>query len=112
MVRLNLQKNEFQTRPSTALLRERCPSTNGKSISKTLKMKPMTLIALIFALYACDSDTWSCRVEGDAMFSVSDSGALGGAGRGCSCDEMRDFEYRTFGSVDEEALRADFGCRF
>ena len=75
-------------------------------------MKPTMLVVLIFTLYSCDNGSWSCRIEGDAMFSVSDSGELGGAGRGCSRDQMRDFEYRTFGSVDEEALRNDFGCRF
>jgi len=44
------------------------------------------------------------------MYSISDSGKLGGAGKGCSCQQIRSFELRAFGSVDEAALRNDFGC--
>ena len=49
--------------------------------------------------------------QGDVLLSMSSSGKLGAANKGCSCDEIRSFERLTFGSVDEEALRADFGCR-
>lgn len=35
---------------------------------------------------------------------------IGGAGKGCSCSEIRAFELRTFGEVDEAALKSDFGC--
>jgi len=44
------------------------------------------------------------------MYSVSDSGELGSADKGCSCDEIRAFELREFGEVDEEALKNEFGC--
>jgi hypothetical protein len=61
-------------------------------------------------LISC-TENWSCVQQGDTLFSMSSSGAMGSADKGCSCDEIRSFELRTFGSVDEEALRADFGCR-
>tara|TARA_R110000744_G_C19216717_1_gene546644 strand:- start:34 stop:168 length:135 start_codon:yes stop_codon:yes gene_type:complete len=44
------------------------------------------------------------------MFSMSSSGEIGSAGKGCSCSEIRAFELRTFGEVDEAALKSDFGC--
>jgi hypothetical protein len=44
------------------------------------------------------------------MFSMSSSGEIGGAGKGCSCSEIRAFELRTFGEVDEATLKSDFGC--
>ena len=44
------------------------------------------------------------------MYSVSSSGALGSADKGCTCEEIREFELRNFGSVDEDALKSDFGC--
>lgn len=75
-------------------------------------MKNSTLILTLMLLANCGGENWSCRVEGDSMFSISDSGQLGGAQRGCSCEQIRDFEFRTFGSVDYDALRSDFGCRY
>ena len=44
------------------------------------------------------------------MYSMSASGELGSADKGCSCAEIRAFELRTFGAVDEAALESDFGC--
>ena len=67
---------------------------------------------LCLILSSCGGENWSCRIEGVTMFSISDSGDLGGAQRGCSCDQIRDFEQRTFGAVDYDALRTNFGCRF
>jgi hypothetical protein len=71
-------------------------------------MKILILI-LPLLLISCTED-WSCVQQGDALFSMSSSGAMGSADKGCSCDEIRSFELRTFGSVDDDALRADFGC--
>lgn len=73
----------------------------------------MTKFSLLLALLliSCNDQEWSCVQQGDTLFSMSSSGALGSADKGCSCDEIRSFELRTFGSVDEDALRADFGCR-
>jgi len=43
------------------------------------------------------------------MYSVSESGKLGGVEKGCSCSQIRDFEYETFGFVNEDSLN-DAGC--
>ena len=65
----------------------------------------------IFLLGACGGGEWTCRIDGEAMYSVNlETGDLGGAQRGCSCEQIRSFEQQVFGEVDEEALRRDFGC--
>ena len=71
----------------------------------------ITAAVALLMLTACSDSDWRCVVRGDAMFSMDSSGNIGGAGKGCSCDEMRRFERETFGYVDEDALRSDFGCR-
>ena len=55
---------------------------------------------------------WRCVERGQNMFSMSDSGELGAAEKGCTCEQMADFEYRVFGEVDFEALKDDHGCSF
>jgi len=57
-------------------------------------------------------DGWRCVERGQNMFSMSDSGELGAAEKGCTCEEMANFEYRVFGEVDFEALKDDHGCSF
>ena len=71
-----------------------------------------TTVFLIFTLLlaSCSNEVWTCRTEGKTMFSMSSSGKLGSAGKGCSCEQIRSFELREFGSVDEQALKNDFGC--
>ena len=44
------------------------------------------------------------------MYSQSASGEIGGAQKGCSCEQIRNNEYKYFRSVDEQALKSDFGC--
>lgn len=44
------------------------------------------------------------------MFSVSCSGKIGSADKGCSCEEIKAFEIKEFGSVDEDDLKLYFGC--
>jgi hypothetical protein len=65
---------------------------------------------LLIPFIAGCGEHWSCQVAGQTMYSVSESGEIGSAEKGCSCGEMRDFERRVFGSVDEEALKEDHGC--
>lgn len=55
-------------------------------------------------------ENWSCVSSKGNMYSISDSGKLGSADKGCTCEEMRRFEQRSFGTVDERALKSDFGC--
>jgi len=66
---------------------------------------------LLLIVSCAEKKEWSCRIDGDNMYSVTPSGEIGSADRGCTCQQMRDFEFRKFGSVDEDALRRDFGCK-
>ena len=75
-----------------------------------MSMKLPALLGILIFLTACGGEDWRCVVDGKTMYSVSSSGKIGGAGKGCSCQQMRQFEQQTFGSVDEDALRRDFGC--
>ena len=72
-------------------------------------MKPIVVLFISLLLVSCGGD-WHCVEDGKTMYSRNTSGELGGAGKGCSCAEMRSFEQRTFGVVDEDALKRDFGC--
>ena len=68
-------------------------------------------ISFVFCLLgSCSNDDWHCKEDGKVMYSISQSGDIGSADRGCSCQEIRSFELRVFGAVDEEALKRDFGC--
>jgi hypothetical protein len=73
-------------------------------------MKIALVLALAVGLSSCSNETWTCQIRGKTMYSINASGELGGAGKGCSCAEIRLFELRTFGEVDEAALKSDFGC--
>jgi len=72
-------------------------------------MKNWILILIPF-LISCSQEEWSCRTNGDMMYSQNASGELGGAQKGCSCEEIRNHELYHFKSVDEQALKSDFGC--
>jgi hypothetical protein len=67
------------------------------------------IICVALSLASCGED-WSCTVDGDTMYSVSETGNIGGAGKGCTCQEIRSFELRTFGEIDEGGIKSDFGC--
>ncbi len=73
-------------------------------------MRTVFVVALIFGLASCSNEEWTCQTRGKTMYSMSSSGELGSADKGCSCAEIRAFELRIFGVVDEDALKSDFGC--
>ena len=70
----------------------------------------LVIVATVLCLSSCSDEQWSCQTSGKAMYSVSSSGALGSADKGCSCSVIRAFELPTFGEVDEAAMESDFGC--
>ena len=76
-----------------------------------MKIIHLFFIALLFTGcgVGCDEE-WICKIDGKNMYSISSSGKIGSADKGCSCDEIREFELQTFGTVDEDALKRDFGC--
>tara|TARA_B100000676_G_scaffold309350_1_gene372659 strand:+ start:189 stop:413 length:225 start_codon:yes stop_codon:yes gene_type:complete len=73
-------------------------------------MKRIIILAVLTLVGCADKEEWVCVTTGDTMFSKSQTGKFGSADKGCSCDEIRQFELRTFGEVDEVALKSDFGC--
>ncbi len=73
-------------------------------------MNKILPIILVVVLSGCSSENWRCVTENEAMYSLNDTGELGSADKGCSCAEIRDWEMKVFGKVDERALREDFGC--
>jgi hypothetical protein len=75
----------------------------------TVKYKFILITTVVF-LSSCFDDDWRCVTSGKTMYSINSSGKLGGAQKGCSCQQIRSFEMGTFGSVDSAALKSDFGC--
>ena len=77
-------------------------------------MRLIQLILILFAspnLIACsETETWYCKKDGNTLYSVTASGNIGSAEKGCSCDEIKYFEASTFGEIDEETLAEEFGC--
>ena len=73
-------------------------------------LKTMFTIVSLLVLVSCGGDEWYCVEDGDVMYSRSKNGEWGGAERACSCSKIRAFEKKVFGSVDEAALKRDFGC--
>ena len=68
-------------------------------------------IVFTFALLSsCSEITWRCEIDGDRMFSVGSDGTLGGATKGCTCNQIREFTLSRFGKIDESAMKSDFGC--
>lgn len=73
------------------------------------KIKIIAAVISIVMLAACGEE-WSCQTKGKTMFSMSSTGGIGSADKGCSGNEIRSFELKEFGRVDEAALKSDFGC--
>ena len=72
-------------------------------------VKSFSFIVVILTLSGCGEE-WTCKVNNQVMYSISDSGELGGADKGCSCSEIRNFNLKVFGTVNDEKLKSDFGC--
>ena len=76
-----------------------------------ITMKLILLIASSLLITSCFSDAkWTCVTSGKSMYSISASGKIGSADKGCSCIQIESFERRVFGRIDKEALKSDFGC--
>jgi len=73
-------------------------------------IRKIAIISLASIVLVGCNENWTCKVDGKTMYSISDSGEIGSADKGCTCEQIRQFEYNQFGEVDEEALRSDFGC--
>ncbi|WP_318465418.1 hypothetical protein [Photobacterium leiognathi] len=80
-------------------------------------MKKLLISAalLLGSITGCTTEEqWSCVEDGTLMYSISESGKLGGAENGCSCEDMYNFEVKLYGinEVDTEHLNSTFGCNF
>jgi hypothetical protein len=78
-------------------------------MKSNLTIKTIVIVALLPIIASC-GEGWTCQTKGKTMFSMSSSGKIGSADKGCTCDEIRMFELREFGRVDEAALKSDFDC--
>ena len=73
-------------------------------------MRSTAVLFSTLILVSC-GENWTCKVNEEIMYSVNTSGQIGSIGKGCSCEEIRIFELRTSGKVDEDYLKKeDFGC--
>lgn len=79
-------------------------------------MKKIIIWLIIIALLnSCwnsskNQEEWSCIEDWTVMYSKNKSWTLGWAQKWCSCEEIRNFEIKTFWEVDEDALKNDFWC--
>ena len=67
---------------------------------------------VIILFYRSCSEEWQCIIDGDIMYSKSNKGNLGGAEKGCSCNQIYQFEYKIWGEVNTYNLNKKFGCNF
>ena len=78
-------------------------------------MKKIIIIPFIsLILLSCwgNKEEWSCVEDWTVMYSQSTSWNIWWAQKWCSCDEMYNFELKTFWEVDTGALNSDFWCNF
>jgi hypothetical protein len=75
-----------------------------------IKYFRITFYLLISLLVVGCSEDWKCETAEKSMYSVSSSGQIGAADKGCTCEQIKNFELKQFGQVDEDALKRDFGC--
>ena len=83
----------------------------GNKLMKSF-INQITALFMMLILSGCGdaNEGWRCETQGSTMFSMNNSGELGSAGKGCSCNQIRNHELKHFGTVDEEALKSDFNC--
>jgi len=79
-------------------------------MKKNLPLAILITISTTFLSSCFNNEEWTCVTSGKAMYSMSKSGKIGSADKGCSCSEIKSFEHRVFGRVDKQALKSDFGC--
>ncbi|MCG7650988.1 hypothetical protein [Alteromonas sp. MmMcT2-5] len=76
-------------------------------------MKAIRFHLLIFStvclLCGC-GDEWSCESNGKSLYSKNSSGEIGSADKGCSCDDISEWQLKQYGEIDRAALSRDFGC--
>ncbi len=63
-------------------------------------------VATALILSGCEKENWVCVEQGKTLFSMNGA-KIGSADKGCSCEEIVEFNIRNFGSRGDSS---DFGC--
>ncbi len=73
-----------------------------------MKAKTFIFVAIapVMFLSGCDSGNWICVEKNKTLFSMN-GGEIGSADKGCSCEEIVEFNFRNFGDRGDSS---DFGC--
>jgi hypothetical protein len=73
-----------------------------------MKRKILAFVTFSAALTlpGCDRENWVCVEQSKTLFSM-DGKKVGSADKGCSCEEIVEFNLRNFGSRGDSS---DFGC--
>ena len=66
----------------------------------------------MFLMGSCSNEKWSCYIDGTDMWSLSNSGMIGPANYGCTCQQIRNHALQNWGYVDEVVMRKEFNCYF
>lgn len=75
--------------------------------------KIISVIIITFLLISCwQKEEWRCVVDWSVMYSQDQNWNLWWAQKWCSCEEIENFEMKTFWTVDYDALKSDFGCEY
>lgn len=69
------------------------------------------LVFIAFAatvvLSGCENENWVCVERNKTLFSMKNGGIIGSADKGCSCEEIVEFNIRNFGTRGDSG---DFDC--
>ncbi len=63
-------------------------------------------VAATLILSGCENENWVCVEENKTLFSMN-GGIIGSADKGCSCEDIVEFNIRNFGTRGDSS---DFGC--
>ena len=75
-------------------------------VTKKFKILAFVTFAGTLILSGCDSGNWVCVEQNKTLFSMN-GGIIGSADKGCSCEEIVEFNIRNFGTRGDSG---DFGC--
>ena len=68
--------------------------------------KALIAVAAALILSGCEKENWVCVEANKTLFSMN-GGIIGSADKGCSCEDIVEFNIRNFGNRGDSS---DFGC--
>ena len=69
--------------------------------------KALIAVAAALILSGCENENWVCVEQYKTLFSMKNGGVIGSADKGCSCEDIVEFNIRNFGNRGDSS---DFGC--